>query len=454
MQIFISYSRAIPFIAEATKSFLESQGYTVWMDQEDIVGGAKWKEKIKEAVKSSFAMLVLVTKPAIESEWIKREILEAKYQQRTIIPLLMEKLDNTSESLRSLGIADYHLINYVAQRKESADPLLVAALKSAYNEWLKIFPHIQKIYSEDEETIADGIYELSKTRGDPSKAIQLLLPYLKHEKGSVRAAAVYTLSELGDESVIGNLIDYIEAEEELEEEDYDRYYSTQYGPYVPLEGAIEALGLIGGHEAIDFLKKRVRECSINGEPFDCEMMALGLTKDSASVEFIASMLYEIIDEGYVLGNPLRMFSMIYALGVIGDPQCVPVLCAYLDRVIALIKAGFDAEDIERLGEIRAERDDFIPNFEAYQIFEILEIDEEYIEDYRFHIITVTVLILEKLGDIRAIPTLRKLLGIRHLHSFQDDSISWYAVEFIEVTRNALHTLNPQKDAESEVTDGS
>ena len=127
MHIFLSYSRGTPYFAESLKNLLESEGYVTWIDLDGIPGGEKWEREIYRAIQSAFTTVVIITEQALNSEWIKKEIEISKANHLDIIPVVMERLNNTGEALKKLQVSQYQAINFVLQRKEQSEKQLLQA---------------------------------------------------------------------------------------------------------------------------------------------------------------------------------------------------------------------------------------------------------------------------------------------------------------------------------------
>ena len=92
-RVFLSYRRANAGTADALLKKLESDGYAVWIDRTDIGGGTKWRAEIEKALIESAAMVLLLTKSALESDEIYKEIARAVELDKPVIPLLIEPVE-------------------------------------------------------------------------------------------------------------------------------------------------------------------------------------------------------------------------------------------------------------------------------------------------------------------------------------------------------------------------
>lgn len=93
--IFVSYSHTDKTYADSLFNSLTQMGFDVWKDSR-IRSGERWFPTIVEAIKTCFAVIVVMTPEAEQSEWVEKEILIAQKNKKRILPLL---LDGTGFSL-------------------------------------------------------------------------------------------------------------------------------------------------------------------------------------------------------------------------------------------------------------------------------------------------------------------------------------------------------------------
>jgi O-acetyl-ADP-ribose deacetylase (regulator of RNase III)/nucleotide-binding universal stress UspA family protein len=89
--IFISYNHSdTPFVQEL-KAALNARGLDVWFDHHIAPGEPGWFTAIREAVRNSSAVIVVMTPEAEKSQWVEKEILMAHKYERPIFPLQLGK---------------------------------------------------------------------------------------------------------------------------------------------------------------------------------------------------------------------------------------------------------------------------------------------------------------------------------------------------------------------------
>lgn len=87
--IFISYGRKdARELAIRLRDDLMAVGYSVWLDLDEIPGGADWSQQIENAIEHSHIMLALLSPASYHSQWCRAEQLRATRKGKRLIPLL------------------------------------------------------------------------------------------------------------------------------------------------------------------------------------------------------------------------------------------------------------------------------------------------------------------------------------------------------------------------------
>jgi hypothetical protein len=86
--VFVSYAREDTDYVQDLISLLRNSGLPVWADDR-IDFGDRWWRTIVANIRSSVAMVVVMTPAAEESKWVEREILLADKLEKPIFPLLL-----------------------------------------------------------------------------------------------------------------------------------------------------------------------------------------------------------------------------------------------------------------------------------------------------------------------------------------------------------------------------
>lgn len=90
-RVFISYSKMDSAIANGLSRYLNRAGWDVWMDVASIAGAEEWSAALTRGLRSTDAVIALVTVDSMQSKWVRREILAA---DRADIPILPVRVGN------------------------------------------------------------------------------------------------------------------------------------------------------------------------------------------------------------------------------------------------------------------------------------------------------------------------------------------------------------------------
>ncbi|MCB9454048.1 MAG: TIR domain-containing protein [Anaerolineaceae bacterium] len=85
--IFISYNHADTPYVETLKTALKARDFNVWFDKHIEPGDPRWFASIQNAIRTSSAVIVVMTPEAEQSLWVEKEILMAHKYERPIFPL-------------------------------------------------------------------------------------------------------------------------------------------------------------------------------------------------------------------------------------------------------------------------------------------------------------------------------------------------------------------------------
>jgi TolB-like protein/Flp pilus assembly protein TadD len=88
--VFVSYSRQDNEKVQALTAKLRDAGVALWMDVRNIEGAAMWGEEIVNAVARSKVLLLLVSKAAVASQNVVKEVLLASERKAHILPVDLE----------------------------------------------------------------------------------------------------------------------------------------------------------------------------------------------------------------------------------------------------------------------------------------------------------------------------------------------------------------------------
>lgn len=74
MKVFISYASADKVLARKVVAALRQEGMEVWYDEDEIFPGDNWAAKIGQGLEEANAMVVLLTRQALQSEHVRADI--------------------------------------------------------------------------------------------------------------------------------------------------------------------------------------------------------------------------------------------------------------------------------------------------------------------------------------------------------------------------------------------
>ncbi len=91
--LFVSYSRADWHRVELIVAEVRRRGISTWVDIEDILPGAHWKEAVDGAIQASSAIMFCISPLCLESGRTLTELRKAIAQGNLVIPVMVEWVD-------------------------------------------------------------------------------------------------------------------------------------------------------------------------------------------------------------------------------------------------------------------------------------------------------------------------------------------------------------------------
>jgi len=403
MQVFVSYSRGTPYFAENIKSFLESNGLAVWLDLDDIPGGAVWEQTIIDAVEESFVVIVVVTRQALGSQWISREIEVAKQQKRSIIPLIMERMDNLDEALKKLGVAGFQYIDFVRQRKIGAEDQLLKTIERNRENWSSVIPAIQKLKSDSKVEQIFGIKQIGKAEGE---AKSYLYPFLKDPDWEMRREAVEALVHAADETSVEPLIELIRVGRNCLKYSETLTGEEEFLISLTMNLATLILGWIGSLESAPFLRSQARE----GDAL--AITSLGYLRDADSVKTLTDILDNLWRNDLVVE-----FACIWALGRIGTQDAAKSINGWLRKYLPIIRT----EEIEYNEVVKGTYEK-----NAYYLWDDLAIPhhfaESFVFDNRINVVKAAIIVLGLIRNADFLDTIVEILLLTQQENDYDQPI--------------------------------
>lgn len=95
-EVFLSHSRLDLVFADKLVAVLRQHGIPVWHSRTNILGAQQWHDEIGTALQSCDWLALVLSPDAVESVWVKRELLfslnDDRYAGR-IVPILYRPCD-------------------------------------------------------------------------------------------------------------------------------------------------------------------------------------------------------------------------------------------------------------------------------------------------------------------------------------------------------------------------
>ena len=95
MKVFLSHNHQDKEKVRELANRLKVADIAVWLDEESIHPGDSWADKIQEAIESTDAILIAISRHTSRSQWQSSEIAHAiaarRYRNMKVIPVLIEQ---------------------------------------------------------------------------------------------------------------------------------------------------------------------------------------------------------------------------------------------------------------------------------------------------------------------------------------------------------------------------
>ena len=130
-KIFISHSSDDSVIVDTLVERLRKD-YRIWVSSIDVQPGDTWDNEINLAITRSDAVIVLLSKSAAESIYVRSEVHQAISLRKKLIPV---KLDQ--EAILPLGLNAFHAIDWDSRKTRRSIRQLIGALPRTSGEILE-----------------------------------------------------------------------------------------------------------------------------------------------------------------------------------------------------------------------------------------------------------------------------------------------------------------------------
>ena len=122
--IFMSYSRNDSAKANYIARQIETLGFPVWIDRDDIHCGQKWRETIVENIRSASVLMVLLSHNSMQSDNVRKEIDLAEESGIRLLPV--EIATCTIPNTLKYQLVGQQIISLTGNIKHGMDDILQA----------------------------------------------------------------------------------------------------------------------------------------------------------------------------------------------------------------------------------------------------------------------------------------------------------------------------------------
>jgi len=88
--IFVSYSHQDQEFVHQLSAQLRNNGFNLWIDVEQISGGANWSNIIKSSLKKASLIIFVASKNSVQSSWMTFEVLNSLNLGKPVIPIVID----------------------------------------------------------------------------------------------------------------------------------------------------------------------------------------------------------------------------------------------------------------------------------------------------------------------------------------------------------------------------
>ena len=122
--VFLSYSRKDRSRVEELKLCIESHGYSVWLDTDDIRAGHLWRSQIVEGIEKCRLYIVMLTTNSIISDNVRRELDLARAKHKQMLPVYAEPKPTHLSRDMEYQLVGLQAVQYEDLFKETSKGLL------------------------------------------------------------------------------------------------------------------------------------------------------------------------------------------------------------------------------------------------------------------------------------------------------------------------------------------
>lgn len=101
-QVFISYSHRDTTFAHMVERVLRTDGISVWVDRQQLVGGSAWRAELQQAIADCQVCVLVMSPHALASEEVRKEYMLALSLGKPVVPLTRGAVRAAPDELRAL----------------------------------------------------------------------------------------------------------------------------------------------------------------------------------------------------------------------------------------------------------------------------------------------------------------------------------------------------------------
>ena len=182
-----------PYIRKLYKK-LKDNGLEPWLDEEDLMPGAKWDDKIEEAIKNArFFLACLSAHSVAKNGYVQKELrIALKELERKapgaiyFIPTLIEDIELPDITVGTIRLKDYQAAKIF---NEEGLQKLIKSLKQHIN----IFEEVKSRENPTFSKLRQAIFE-----GQTETALRLLVEYVKDRNDDMHNSVLLLSSRYSD----------------------------------------------------------------------------------------------------------------------------------------------------------------------------------------------------------------------------------------------------------------
>jgi TIR domain-containing protein/HEAT repeat protein len=200
--VFISYKSEDHEFAFELKQRIEDTGFSTWIDKDWLRAGEDWREEIEDAIKNSFAMILIMTPKAAESKFVIYEFAFAWALGVKVIPIMHKRIELRDFHPRLEGRQYEDLQKAEVSVKLSTQ---LRKLETTYSSRDAIRRANMDLSDSDPHKRTNAIRTLGQMKGGAAR--EALAEAVHHDIQDVRFDAAFELARLKDSRALPGILE-------------------------------------------------------------------------------------------------------------------------------------------------------------------------------------------------------------------------------------------------------